>query len=170
MDLPVNVANKRITIWLSPLDATLTKKQGESPSSQMFFLFLLSHLPYALPSSVCCNPFICRSYANCASRRFYGTKTAGVCTNNSHSGIHLAGACEPASPSLPLATEHGSRVTPLATLFYPWHANASANTFSPISIGAKKSRAPFEFRRTPRSRSRATINTAGSKLAQDTVK
>ncbi len=28
MDLPASVANKRLTAWLSPLDATLTKKRG----------------------------------------------------------------------------------------------------------------------------------------------
>src|ERR1700687_5112168 len=36
-----------------------------------------------------------------------------------------------------------------ATLFPPWHANASANTSSPISIYAKRSLAPFAFRRIP---------------------
>src|SRR5260370_35461384 len=33
-----------------------------------------SHLPYLLPSSVSCKPFVCHSYENCR-----------VCTNNSHS-------------------------------------------------------------------------------------
>ena len=81
----------------------------------------------------------------------------------------------------PRVTEHGPRVTSLATLFHPWHANASANTFSPISTGARRSRAPFAFRRIPwrhslatievsEPRSRRTINIAGSKLAQGTVK
>jgi hypothetical protein len=28
MDLPASVANKRLTAWLNPLDATLAKKQG----------------------------------------------------------------------------------------------------------------------------------------------
>src|SRR5713101_5073698 len=28
MDLPASVANKRLTVWLTPLDATLTKKWG----------------------------------------------------------------------------------------------------------------------------------------------
>src|SRR6266478_6758557 len=32
------------------------------------------HLPYTLPSSVCCNPCVCHSCENCR-----------VCTNNSHS-------------------------------------------------------------------------------------
>jgi len=97
------------------------------------------------------------------------------------------------SAALPRVTEHGSQGTghglcfslprylltslplgahraPLATLFHPWLANASANTSSPISTGAKKSRAPFGFRRTPPSLCRGTTSTAGSKLVQDTVK
>ena len=35
--------------------------------------------------------------------------------------------------SLPLGA-----AAPLATLFHPWHANASANTFLPTSTGAKR--------------------------------
>ncbi len=43
MDLPASVANKRLTVWLSPLDATLTKNRGgrrptyshRSPSRQV---------------------------------------------------------------------------------------------------------------------------------------
>src|SRR6266481_5955912 len=68
--------------------------------------------------------------------------------------------------SFPLGALRG----PLATLFPPWLANASANTSLPISTGAKRSRAPFVSRRIPPFRSRATISTAGSKLVQDTVK
>jgi hypothetical protein len=68
--------------------------------------------------------------------------------------------------SLPL----GALRAPLATLFPPWLANASANTSSPISTGAKRSRAQFAFRRIPPFRCRGTISTAGSKLVQDTVK
>ncbi len=93
------------------------------------------------------------------------TKTAGVCTNNSHSGT--LGSVSPTLSPIPNPLSH--RFCP-ATLFHPWHANASANTFSPIFTGAKRSRAPFAFRRIPRSRSRATISIAGSKLAQDMVK
>src|SRR5229473_456743 len=51
-----------------------------------------------------------------------------------------------------------------------WHANASVNISSPISTGAKRSRAPSAFHRTPPCRSRTTINIAGSKSVQDTVK
>ena len=68
--------------------------------------------------------------------------------------------------SLPL----GALRAPLATLFHPWLANASANTSLPISTGAKRLRAPFAFRRTPLFRSGGTTNTAGSKLVQDMVK
>jgi len=78
--------------------------------------------------------------------------------------------------SLPL----GAHRAPLATLLHPWHANGSANTFLPISTGAKKSRAPFTFRRTPLRPSQATsvlcesrfirTNIVGSKLVPGTVK
>ena len=68
--------------------------------------------------------------------------------------------------SLPL----GALRAPLATLFPPWLANASANTSSPISIGAKRSRALFASRRIPQFHFRATISTAGSKLVRGTVK
>src|SRR5467141_2941055 len=64
----------------------------------------------------------------------------------------------------------GALRMPLATLFPPWFANASANTSLPISTGAKRSRAPFASRRIPPFRSRVTISSAGSKLVQDTVK
>src|SRR3989442_6171524 len=43
------------------------------------------------------------------------------------------------------------------SLFHPWLANDSANTSSPISTGAKRSRAPFAFRRIPWRHSLATI-------------
>ena len=72
--------------------------------------------------------------------------------------------------SPPPVANHESPVTSLATLFHPWHANASANIFSPISTGAKKSRAPSAFRRIPPCRSHGTINIAGSKLVLDTVR
>src|SRR5580693_8939478 len=49
MDLPASVANKRLTDWLSPLDATLTKKRGVDPSGfhagsdfELFGLFVFS--------------------------------------------------------------------------------------------------------------------------------
>ena len=64
----------------------------------------------------------------------------------------------------------GPRVAPLATLFPPWLANASASTSCKTSTGARRSRAPSAFRRIPRRRSRATINTVGSKSAPGTAK
>ena len=68
--------------------------------------------------------------------------------------------------SLPL----GEHCVPLATLFHPWDANASANTFLPISTGAKRLRAPSASHRIPLSRSLGTTNTAGSKLVRGMVK
>src|SRR6266550_4056630 len=57
-----------------------------------------------------------------------------------------------------------------ATLFHPWHANVSANIFSPISIGAKRLRAPFAFRRIPPFLARQTINIAGWKSVPVTAR
>ena len=58
---PVNVASKRLTAWLSPLDATLTKNRGWGRSGA---ILPPSHLPYALPSSVSRKPIVCHSYEN----------------------------------------------------------------------------------------------------------
>src|SRR5258708_28626027 len=58
----------------------------------------------------------------------------------------------------------GAPRAPLATLFHPWHANDSANTSSPISTGAKRSRAPFAFRRIPWRHSLATSVLCKSRL------
>ncbi len=52
----------------------------------------------------------------------------------------------------------------------PWLANASASTSSPISTGARRSRAPFAFRRIPPLRFRGRTNIAGSKLVRDTAR
>ncbi len=68
MHLPASVANKRLTVELSPLAATLTKNRGwgqsgsDSPPYGAFNL--TSHLPYALPSSVSRKSFASRSYEN----------------------------------------------------------------------------------------------------------
>src|SRR5258708_7010500 len=64
----------------------------------------------------------------------------------------------------------GPHRAPLATLFPPWLANASANTSSPISTGAKRSRAPFAFRRILLFRSLTTTSIAGSRLEPAMVK
>jgi ABC-type antimicrobial peptide transport system permease subunit len=42
MSLPASVVNKRLTAWLSPLDAILTKNRGAHPSSQKLFSLLHS--------------------------------------------------------------------------------------------------------------------------------
>src|SRR5229473_7419112 len=67
--------------------------------------------------------------------------------------------------SLPL----GAHRAPLATLFHPWLANASANTSSPIT-GAKRSRALFESPRILRFRFQRTTSIAGSRLVPAMVK
>ena len=92
---PASVANKRLTARLSPLDATLTKNGGARPSNQILFLcpgprspVPASRLPYALPSSVSRNLFVCHSCENCR-----------VCTNNSHSGTRPV--CSPTHSLIP---------------------------------------------------------------------
>src|SRR6267378_5438924 len=54
MDLPASVANKRLTDWLSHLDATLTKNRGVGSAPLVRLverLFVTSLLPYLLTSS-----------------------------------------------------------------------------------------------------------------------
>ena len=94
---PASVANKRLTARLSPLDATLTKNGGTSFKPDTFSLSWprspvpASHLPYALPSSVSRNLFVCHSCENCR-----------VCTNNSHSGTRPV--CSPTPFPYPLSS------------------------------------------------------------------
>src|SRR5260370_6850643 len=83
MQLSASVPNKRLTAWLSPLAATLTKNTGHLLQAKSFSLSFsrcslqllsvppslcgcrsASHLPYPLPSSVSCNSFVCSSYEN----------------------------------------------------------------------------------------------------------
>jgi hypothetical protein len=68
MHLPASVANKRLTVELSPLAATLTKTGGGGSRGAILHFTvhstLTSHLPYALPSSVSRKSFACRSYEN----------------------------------------------------------------------------------------------------------
>jgi len=65
--LPTSVANKRLTVWLCPLDATYKKHRvgvgSDFPRHSTFNAD--SHLPYTLPSSVSGNSFVCHSYENC---------------------------------------------------------------------------------------------------------
>ena len=97
MDLPASVANKRLTARLSPSDATLTKTGGTSFKPDTFSLSWprspvpASHLPYALPSSVSRNLFVCHSCENCR-----------VCANNSHSGTRPV--CSPTPFPYPLSS------------------------------------------------------------------
>jgi hypothetical protein len=81
----VSVANKRLATWLNPLDATLTKKHGGTTSFQPKARYsprTLSDVPDPSP--------IFRMHFQVpypVSPLFATlTKTAGVCTNNSHSG------------------------------------------------------------------------------------
>ncbi len=85
MDLPASVANKGLTAWLNPLDATLTKNRGYILQAKSFFpprrsqcsdvqtcrcanvstcFRSMSRLPYTLPSSVSRKSFACHSYEN----------------------------------------------------------------------------------------------------------
>src|SRR6266446_1180137 len=53
MVFPASVANKRLTVGLNPLDATLTKNRGLTPSSQISFsLLLLPDVRRFRPSNV----------------------------------------------------------------------------------------------------------------------
>jgi hypothetical protein len=105
-----------LAVRLSPLAATLTKNKGEGPACQLHsFPYLLtsftSSLPYTLPSSVSRSPFVCHSYANLHPGRFCGTKTAGVCTNNSHSGTLHSSLITLHSFTLPRRSPFGRKLT-----------------------------------------------------------
>src|SRR5713226_853147 len=174
MHHPASVANKRLTAWLNPLDATLTKNRGrgavmlnqlplgfgdstfrrsDPPTFQRTLHLLLS----LFEQRVFENPFEIKRFRTLSKNsRVYGIA--------SHSGTRffhqspVTGLLRPCRSHLPCYTVP------------PWLANDSANTSSPIFIGARRSRAPFAFRRIPLSRSRGTINIAGSKLALVTAK
>ena len=170
----VSVANKRLATWLNPLDATLTKKHGGTTSFQPKARYsprTLSDVPDPSP--------IFRMHFQVpypVSPLFATlTKTAGVCTNNSHSGTRL-------TPDVQTYKRSGVQTVflPPATLFHSWLANDSVNTSSPIFTGAKRSLAPFAFRRIPLPPSQKTsvlceprfIGTSivGSKLVRGMVK
>src|ERR1700687_4045712 len=58
MDLPASVPNKRLTAWLNPLDATLTKNRGWGQSGAIFRpTDQLSTQPSSSPKSLPYNPF-----------------------------------------------------------------------------------------------------------------
>ena len=62
--LCVMCCKQRTCAIRKPRRCNTYKKQGAHPSSQIFFSFLLSHLPYILPSSVSRKSFACHSYEN----------------------------------------------------------------------------------------------------------
>jgi len=117
MNLLASAANKRLTVELSPLDATLTKYRGDilrpksfSLSSALRSLQFLSalqclcgssvfHLPYTLPGSVCCNPCVCHSCENCRGvHQQFPFWNSSLTTRHDTQVLSLAGACEPAWP------------------------------------------------------------------------
>ena len=117
MNLLASAANKRLTVELSPLDATLTKYRGDilrpksfSLSSALRSLQFLSalqclcgssvfHLSYTLPSSVCCNPCVCHSCENCRGvHQQFPFRNSSLTTRHDTQVLSLAGACEPAWP------------------------------------------------------------------------
>ena len=117
MNLLASAANKRLTVELSPLDATLTKYRGDilrpksfSLSSALRSLQFLSalqclcgssvfHLPYTLPSSVCCNSCVSHSCENCRGvHQQFPFWNSSLTTRHDTQVLSLAGACEPAWP------------------------------------------------------------------------
>ncbi len=159
----VCVANKGLREIVSPLDATLTKNRGGVPTitSQHHYLVgrglrtglvVSSHAPLHL-STVECQLLVSRSSTG------HGTRI----TSHVPFSFFLT--------SLPPYFLTSRRPPRAACYTVPaWHANASVNISSPISTGAKRSRAPSAFHRTPPCRSRTTISIAGSKLARVTAR
>src|SRR6266567_7331213 len=117
MNLLASAANKRLTVELSPLDATLTKYRGDILRPKAFLLlqlFALFNSSQRFSVFVAARSSIFRTLfqVRYAVTPVFATlaKTAGVYTNNSHSGtrhsplatilkfLSLAGACEPAWP------------------------------------------------------------------------
>src|SRR6266852_5123636 len=69
MDLPASVANKRLTVWLTPLDATLTKKWGGvHPSRQ-------KHISLRRASESV--PYLVTSLLHYLARRFWRGRMEG---------------------------------------------------------------------------------------------
>src|SRR5882762_2871251 len=182
---PTQLPSRQHIVRITSLDATLTRIGGRGPQLSSEAVSPSWHSPFPLPpipfffivlrtllhNGTGATLFQSISYALFSSRRRVYPLTASWISP-------LDANCHTVRPtlfsSLPryLLTSFplGALRVPLATLFPPWLANASANTSLPISTGAKRSRAPFASRRIPPFRSRVTISTAGSKLVQDTVK
>src|SRR5258708_10232162 len=185
MCYPVSVANKRLTVWLSPLDATLTKIRGGVSNSPARLSLQAGTHPSPAPYPLCFH-----TLAHSSTQRHWHNsfpvnqlRTLFIATEGVPLSPHLGSRhstpivtlyVQPSflPTSLPrylLTSFHlGALRAPLATLFPPWLANASANIFSPISTGAKRSRSLFASLRIPPFRSRATISTAGSQLVRVT--
>src|SRR5713226_6892755 len=147
---PVSVANKRLTAWLNPLDATLTKNRGVGAPP--------FDIPAPCPAHAPAIPILLPRIPILTDHCLWITD-------------HLAtsGSLPSFQPANPPTLKRMVNHLPCYTV-PPWLANDSANTSSPIFIGARRSRAPFAFRPIPPSRSRGTINIAGLKLALVTAK
>jgi hypothetical protein len=64
MGLPTSVANKRLTVFLSPLDATLTKNRGEGPFLTCNDVRSISFTVTFLATPHQLTPFLSHSYKN----------------------------------------------------------------------------------------------------------
>jgi len=185
---PTQLPSRQHIVRITSLDATLTRIGGRGPQLSSEAVSPSWHSPFPLPpipfffialrtllhNGTGATLFQSISYALFSSRRrvypshrildLATRRQLSHCTSNAL--FFLTSLPRYLLTSFPL----GALRVPLATLFPPWLANASANTSLPISTGAKRPRAPFASRRIPPFRSRVTISTAGSKLVQDTVK
>src|SRR5207245_3997967 len=120
---PQVLQTKDLRAWLSPLDATLTKNQGGGVAIMVNQALETSHPPSSSPpglrTSVADPTSILRAHFQVpypATPLFATlTKTAGVCTNNSHSRTYFSYAGlstrQEARFSLRRFTVHGSRIT-----------------------------------------------------------
>ena len=143
MNLPASIANKRLTVEISPLDSALTQKQGRVKVNQ--------------PPD---EGHSCRTTIGGE-----GPLSLSVPRGTGHPRTFLSYLVTSLLRCFP-----GVPRTPPATIFHPWLANASASISSPIYTGAKKSPAPFASLPIPPRLSPTMTNTAGSKSAQDTAK
>src|SRR6267143_647419 len=167
---PTQLLYRQHFVRVSPLDATLTKIRGRGLQLSSEAVSPSGHSPFPLPpipfvfillrtllhNGTGTTLFQSISYALFSSRRrvypshrildLATRRQLSHCTSNAL--FFLTSLPRYLLTSLPL----GALRAPLATLFPPWLANVSANTSSPISIGAKRSRALFASRRIPRCR------------------
>ena len=161
MNSLASVANKRVTAWLSPLDATLTKNRGRG------VLWLTSHSAKKHPSMNSLVFMQLRTlFLDGSPVGLFFSVTSALFSSRRR----VLGGLPQSTFNFQLSTIWESPLTAPATLFHPWLANASASISSPIFTGAKKSPAPFASLRIPPRPFRRMTNTAGSKSAQDTAK